>query len=80
MIVGDAGLAGSDRPALESLAAATKSVATMPIETPYVLYGILDQLRERLLRRRDRLGISYYAIPGRAMEAMAPLVAALAGR
>ncbi len=33
-----------------------------------------------LLRRRDRLGISYYTIPGHAMEAMAPLVAALAGR
>jgi len=40
----------------------------------------LGQLRERLLRRRDRLGISYYTIPGHAMEAMEPLVAALAGR
>jgi probable F420-dependent oxidoreductase len=80
VIVGDAGLVGSGRPPLESLATATKSLTTMLIETPYVLYGTLDQLRDRLLRRRDRLGISYYAIPGRAMEAMAPLVTALAGR
>jgi probable F420-dependent oxidoreductase len=80
VIVGDAGLAGSDRPPLESLAAATKSIATALVETPYALYGTLGQLRDRLLRRRDRLGITYYAIPGRAMEAMAPLVAALGGR
>jgi probable F420-dependent oxidoreductase len=80
VIVGDAGLMGSGRPPLESLATATKSLTRMLIETPYVLYGTLDQLRDRVLRRRDRLGISYYAIPGRAMEAMAPLVAALAGR
>lgn len=80
VIVGDAGLAGSNRPTLESLAAATKSIATALVETPYVLYGTLGRLRDELLRRRDRLGITYYAIPGRAMEAMAPLVAALAGR
>jgi probable F420-dependent oxidoreductase len=80
VIVGDAGVVGSGRPTLESLATATKSLTSMLIETPYVLYGTFDQLRDRLLRRRDRLGISYYAIPGRAMEAMAALVAALAGR
>ena len=30
--------------------------------------------------RRDRLGISHYAIPGHAMEEMAPLVEALTGK
>ena len=80
VIVGDAALVGSGRSARESLLAATKSAATGLVGTPYVLYGTLSQLRDRLLRRRDRLGISYYAIPGHAMEAMAPLVAALAGR
>jgi hypothetical protein len=64
----------------ESLLTATKSVASGLVRTPYVLYGTLGQLRDGLLRRRDRLGISYYAIPGHAMERMAPLVAALAGR
>jgi len=80
VIVGDAGLVGSARPAGESILAAIKSLGTGWVGTPYVLYGTLGQLRDRLLRRRERLGISYYAIPGRAMEAMAPLVAALRGR
>jgi probable F420-dependent oxidoreductase len=80
VIVSDAGLAGSGRPAVESLLTATKSIATGLVGTPYVLYGTLGQLRDQLRSRRDRLGISYYALPGRAMEAMAPLVADLAGR
>ena len=80
MFVGDAGLVGSGRPFVSSLATAAKSVATRIVATPYVLYGTLDQLRNELLARRDRLGISYYSIPGHAMEAMAPLVATLAGR
>ena len=48
--------------------------------SPYVLYGTLGSARERLLRRRDRLGVSYYTVPSRAMESMAPLVEALAGK
>ena len=80
MFVGDAGIVGSGRPVLSSLVTAAKSVATRLVATPYVLYGTLDQLRDQLFARRDRLGISYYSIPGHAMEAMAPLVAALAGR
>jgi probable F420-dependent oxidoreductase len=80
VIVIDAGLVGSGRPVRESLVAAGKSIGTSLVGTPYVLYGTLRQLREQLLRRRDRLGISYYALPGRSLEAMAPLVAELAGR
>ena len=45
-----------------------------------MLYGTLDQLRGQLLERRDRLGISYYSIPGHAIAEMVPLVEALAGR
>ncbi len=80
VIVGDAGLVGSGRPARKSLSAGAKSVVTGLVSTPYVLYGTLAQLRDALLRRRDRLGVSYYSIPGRAMERMGPLVVALAGR
>ncbi len=80
VIVGDAGLVGSGAPPLTSLVTAAKSLATALVGSPYVLYGTLGGLRDQLQARRDRLGISYYAIPGRAMEAMAPLVAALAGR
>ncbi|MCU0483705.1 MAG: TIGR03621 family F420-dependent LLM class oxidoreductase [Chloroflexi bacterium] len=80
VIVADAGLVGRRRPAGEALVAAGMSLATGLVGTPYVLYGTLGGLRDGLLRRRDRLGISYYALPRRAMEAMAPLVAELAGR
>lgn len=80
VIVADAALVGSGSPPLASLVAAAKSSAVSLVGTPYVLYGTLGGLCHVLRARRDRLGISYYAIPGRAMEAMAPLVAELAGR
>ncbi len=48
--------------------------------SPYLLYGTLRQLRERLERRRSRTGISAYSIPDHALETMAPLVEALAGK
>jgi len=80
LIIADGGLVGSGRPLVASAAAAAKRLATRFVGSPYVLYGTLDELRDLLLTRRERLGISYYAIPARAMEAMAPLVSALAGR
>ena len=80
VIVADAGLVGSGRPVRASLLAALKAAGAGLIGTPYVLFGTRAQLRDVLQRRRDRLGISYYAIPAHAMEAMGPLVADLAGR
>jgi probable F420-dependent oxidoreductase len=80
VIVADAGLVGGGRSVGESLVTAGKSLATGVVGTPYVLYGTLGGLRDRLLRRRDRLGISYYALPRHSMEAMEPLVAELTGR
>ena len=80
MFIADAGLIGSGSPALSSLAIGAKSMLTRVVATPYLLYGTIGQLRDQLLARRDRLGISYYSIPGHAMEAMAPLVTSLAGR
>jgi len=78
--VSSAGLAGSRSSVLGSTAAAALGAATAVYGSPYVLYGTVGGVRDRLLRRRDKLGISYYTIPGRAMEAMAPLVEALAGQ
>ena len=78
--VSSAGLAGSRSSVLGSTAAAALGAATAVYGSPYVLYGTVGGVRDRLLRRRDKLGISYYTIPGRAMEAMAPLVEALAGK
>jgi hypothetical protein len=51
-----------------------------PVGSPYLLYGTLGALRDRLERRREALGISHYAIPHHALESMAPLVESLAGR
>ncbi len=77
--LGDAGLIGRDG-LVGSLVTAAKAGPAKLIASPYVLYGTIATARETLLRRRDALGVSYYTIPGRAMEAMAPLVEALAGR
>lgn len=80
MFVADAGMVGGGRPVGASLVAALKAAAGGVVRTPYLLYGTLDGLVELLERRRERLAISYYAIPGHAREAMAPLVERLAGR
>lgn len=76
----DAGMVGSGHTLPGSLLSAAKAALVSPVGSPYLLYGTLTGLRERLLRRRDRLGISHYAIPHHAAESMAPLVEALAGR
>lgn len=76
----DAGMIGSGHSLSGSLASAAKAAIVAPAGSPYVLYGTLRQLRDRLLRRRERLGISHYAIPAHAMEGLAPLNDALAGR
>jgi len=76
----DAAMVGSGNSRLGSATAAARWIPAAVVRSPYVLYGTIGALRERLLRRRDSLGISYYTIPGRAMEEMAPLVEAMAGR
>jgi probable F420-dependent oxidoreductase len=78
--VSSAGLVGSGNSLLGSAAAATAKAATSLYGSPYVLYGTLKGVREQLLRRRDKLGISYYTFPSRSMETMAPLVEALTGK
>jgi probable F420-dependent oxidoreductase len=76
----DAGMVGSGHSALGSAGSALKGALVAPIGSPYLLYGTLGALRDRLERRREALGISHYAIPHHAPESMAPLVEALAGR
>jgi probable F420-dependent oxidoreductase len=80
LFIVDAGLVGSGEPVARSVLAAAKVASVGLAGSPYFLYGTLPALRERLERRRERGGISYYAIRQGSMEAMAPLVAALAGR
>ena len=78
--LGDAGLVGGGNSLLMSMTAAARWAPTAIYGSPYVLYGTLRSTREQLLRRRDQLGISYYTVPSRAMESLAPLVQALSGK
>ena len=78
--VGDAGIVGGDQPIGPTLSAFLKSAGPAAIGgSPYLLYGTRTQLRDSLLRRRERTGISSYGIPTRSMEAFAPLVQELTG-
>jgi probable F420-dependent oxidoreductase len=76
----DAGMVGSGHSLLGSVGSAAKHAVVAPVGSPYLLYGTLGALRDRLERRREALGISHYAIPHHALESMAPLVESLAGR
>ena len=79
VFVGDAGIIGGSSGVGGTLSAATKALAPALIGgSPYVMYGTLGELSERLLRRREALGITSYGIPARSMEALAPLVERLA--
>lgn len=80
LFIVDAGMVGSGEPLARSVLAAAKLASVGLVGSPYFLYGTLSVLREQLERRRARSGISYYAIRQGSMEAMAPLVEALAGR
>lgn len=81
VLVVDCGLVGGERPIRRSALALVKSIGRAAVGgSPYVLFGTLAQLRDQLLARRERLGISYYVWSARHVEAMAPLVDALAGR
>ena len=44
-----------------------------------MLLGTVDEIAEVLRRRRERWGISYYVVMEPAMDALAPVVARLAG-
>ena len=81
VFVADGGIVGSGQSVGASVAALAKSAGPAAIGgSPYLLYGTVAQLREAMLRRRERSAISSYGIPARAMEAFAPLVEGLAGR
>jgi probable F420-dependent oxidoreductase len=81
VFVADAGVVGGDQPLGDTLQALLKSAAPAVVGgTPHVLYGTIGQLRDQLLRRRERTGVASYGIPARVMEPFAPLLGELAGR
>ena len=80
VIVFDAAVTDAARSVVDALTARLKSAATAIVESPFLLYGSRTSIVEDLLARRERLGISYFAIPGRAMRAFGPVVVALRGK
>lgn len=50
------------------------------LESPFALLGTVDQMADDLRARRERWGISYYVTHEPYMDALAPVVARLAGR
>ena len=80
VIVFDAQVTDAARSLVAALTARLKSAATAIVDTPFFMYGSRASLVEDLLARRERLGISYIALPGRAMRAFGPVVAALRGK
>jgi probable F420-dependent oxidoreductase len=80
VIVFDAQVTDAARSLAYALTSRLKSGLTAIVETPFFMYGSRASLVEDLLARRERLGISYIALPGRAMRAFGPVVAALRGK
>jgi len=48
-------------------------------EMPSIFIGSVDQIIDEMQGRRERYGISYYVVPDRSLEMVAPIVARLAG-
>jgi len=60
----------------------TKSKQTTPeqiLASPYYLIGSVEQIVERLHELRERYGVSYFSVFPKEREALAPIVARLAG-
>jgi len=49
------------------------------LDSPFVLLGTVDEIVDALRRRRERWGLGYYVVMEPAMDALAPVVARLAG-
>ena len=49
------------------------------MDVPYAWFGSVGEICDQVRAARERWGISYWVIQGDAMDAMAPVVAELAG-
>jgi probable F420-dependent oxidoreductase len=75
----DAAVTDRARSVIAAVSARLRSTINAVVRSPFVLYGSGASLRELLLERRERLGISYISVPGQAMREFAPIVAELRG-
>lgn len=79
VFVYDAAVTDRARSLMGAVTAQLRRAANSLVRSPFVLYGSRSSLRELLLERRERLGLSYISVPGNAMRAFAPIVAELRG-
>jgi len=70
----DAGVTDEPRSRFDALATRLKGAAAQVVDSPFFLYGSHADLKRQLLARRERLGITYFGLPEKAMEPFAPLV------
>lgn len=63
----------------DALAAGFGLTAEQALQTPHALVGTVEQVVDDLLTRRERFGISYIGLGAEALDAMAPVIAKLAG-
>ncbi len=81
-IVSSVVIAANRREAAERLAREREWVgvsADRVLEMPSIFIGSVDQIVSEMQARRERYGISYYVVSDKGMEAVAPIVARLAG-
>jgi probable F420-dependent oxidoreductase len=74
----DVSVTDEPSPLYEAAAAKTKMAVSDMADCPFFLYGPLDSLRQQILERRERYGVTYYPVSEAAMEAFAPLARDLA--
>lgn len=79
VFVFDAAVSDRARSPIAAVSAHLRRAANVFARSPFVLYGSRASLRELLLERRERLGLSYVSVPGNAMREFAPIVAELRG-
>src|SRR5438094_1279113 len=80
VIVFDAQVTDARQSLAQMIAARLKATVAALVESPFFLYGSRRGVVEMLLERRERAVVSYVALPGTAMRALAPIVAALRGK
>lgn len=80
LIVGDVVPTAHGRREAEALASRHGVSADEIFDSPQVLVGGTDEMVERLQERRERFGFSYIVVMEPNLEALAPVVARLAGR
>jgi len=64
---------------LETIAPMFGVTAADADDVPYAWIGSVGEICDQLRAARDRWGTSYFVVPGDALDAMAPVVAELAG-